>query len=159
VILTLHGVLLAASWTRLSDKFFSNDLNGLRRQVLILLGLGGVLVFSVGLPLAMYMGQVAKLLSGQRISELPLTLVFGWLLYISIRVWSDTFATALLSCNKISVVNKYVVWQSIISFVAQALLGANFGVEGIIFGVAISFVMTAAWRLPVSFFGISKNHI
>lgn len=155
-ILTLHSVLLAASWTPLSDRFFRGDLSGMRGQLARLLGLGAVLVALAGVPLALGMDLVVKLLSGGKIDALPLTLTLGWLVYVAMRVWSDSFATALLSCNQVGIINRYIVWQSLISLTAQWLMASRYGATGIVLGILVSFLMTAAWILPLRFLAITR---
>ena len=156
-LLTLHSVLLATSWTPLSDRFFSGDFNGMRRQLGRLLAMGLGLIVLTGVPLAIGMDPIVELLTGGKIQTLPLALTLGWLLYVAMRIWSDSFATALLSCNQVGVINRYIVWQSLISVAAQWLLATHYGVTGIIAGILLSFLLTAAWILPVRFFSITRS--
>lgn len=155
-ILTLHSVLLAASWTPLSDRFFRGDLAGMRRQLARLLGMGAILVALTGLPLALCMDTVVRLLTDGKIDALPLSLTLAWLVYVAMRVWSDSFATALLSCNQVGIINRYVVWQSLMSVMAQWLLATRYGATGIVLGILASFLLTAAWILPLRFFSITR---
>ncbi len=155
-ILTLHSVLLAASWTPLSDRFFRGDLAGVRRQLVRVLGMGLVLVTLIGLPLVLGMDLIVRLLTGGKIEALPLALTLGWLMYVAMRVWSDSFATALLSCNQVAVINRYIVWQSLISVTAQWLLASRWGAPGIVLGILVSFLLTAGWILPLRFLSITR---
>ncbi len=148
-VLTLHAVLLATSWSPLSDYFFRRDFVGVRHLLKRLLCLGGGLVLVIGLPLALFMDRIAFLLSGGQIPTISWTITVGWLLYIAIRVWSDTFATALLSFNHVGAMNRYVIWQSGVSLSAQWILGRYWGAAGIVAGVLLSFLLTAAWILPM----------
>ncbi|PTT76332.1 hypothetical protein DBR42_27060, partial [Pelomonas sp. HMWF004] len=86
-------MLLAASWTPLSDRFFHGDLAGMRGLLARLLGMGALLVLVTGVPLMLGMDRVVTLLTGGKVAQLPLALTLGWLCYIAMRVWSDTFAT------------------------------------------------------------------
>ncbi len=156
-LLTLHGILLATSWTPLSDRFFRTDFAGMRSLLTRLLLMGFALLAIVGLPLSLFMDEVVRVLSRQQVQPLPLALVMGWLAYMLVRIWSDTFATALLSCNQLGTVNRYVVWQSVISLAAQWWLGARYGATGIVLGIVCSFVLTAAWILPMRFFRITRS--
>lgn len=156
-ILTLHSVLLAAAWTPLSDRFFRGDLAGMRRQLIRLLGMGLTLVVLLGLPLVYGMDSIVRLLTGDKIEALPLALTMSWLVYVAMRVWSDTFATALLSCNQVSVLNRYIVWQSLISLTAQWLLGERLGASGIVLGLLLSYLLTAAWILPMRFLAVTSS--
>jgi len=160
VILTLHAVLLATSWTPLSDRFFGRDHSGMRQVLLHLLMMGLILVLLLGVPLALGINHISQLLTGGRLENFPIGFAAAWLIYICLRVWSDTFATALLSCDQINVINRYVIWQAIISLLAQLLLGSHFGAIGIVLGISTSFLLTAAWILPLRFYrltGIAKK--
>lgn len=156
-ILTLHSVLLATAWTPLSDRFFRGDFAGMRKLLLRLLCLGMVIVAVIGLPLSMFMGGIVSLLSGHQVETLPLALTASWLAFVVVRVWSDTFATALLSCHQLATMNRYVIWQSLISLLAQWVLGSWLGTPGIILGVLGSFLLTAAWILPLRFLRITRT--
>lgn len=156
MILTLHSVLLAASWTPLSDRFFSGDLAGMRLQLVRLLGMGLTLVVLVGLPLVLGMDSIVRLLTGGKIEALPPALTLGWLVYVAMRVWSDSFATALLSCNQVGIINRYIVWQSLISVTAQWLLASLWGAPGVVLGILMSFLLTAGWILPLRFLSITR---
>lgn len=155
-VLTLHGVLLAAVWTPLSDKFYRGELLGMRTLLMRMLYLGIVLAVLVGLPLAFLMDEAVEVLTGGKMKSLPLALTVGWFAYIVVRIWSDTFATALLSCNQLGTMTSYLLWQSIISLLAQWVLGTYFGTTGIVLGILCSFLLTAAWILPLRFFQITR---
>jgi O-antigen/teichoic acid export membrane protein len=156
IILTLHTVLLAASWTPMSDRYFSGQFGPLRQYVRRLLGAGFGLALLIALPLVLFMDDVVALLSGGQAAPLPLALVAGWVVYLCIRVWSDTFATALLSFNELATMNYYVFWQAAISVPAQWALGARFGAAGIVLGIIVSFLATAAWVLPLRFSRLTR---
>ena len=155
-VLTLHAVLLAAAWTPLSDRFFRSRFTDMRRYVGRLLCAGAALTLVLGLPLALWMDAVVGALSGKRVAPLPGLLVASWLAYLLVRVWSDTFAMALLSCNQLGTMNRYVFWQSGVSLLAQWQLGLRYGAAGVVLGILASFILTAAWILPLRFMHLTR---
>jgi O-antigen/teichoic acid export membrane protein len=156
-ILTLHVVWLAASWTPMSDFFHNKNYKALRRMLVRLLRLGFGIALFFGLLLSFVINPFAKIFTADKITHLPTELIALGLVYVLVRVWSDTFATALLSCSKVKTVNSYIVIQSIISVTAQWLLGQYYGATGILLGIIISFLFTAAWILPLQFFKLINN--
>jgi len=159
VILTLHSVLMATSWTPMSDRYHRGDFVALRRDVKHLLLIGYSLAIGVALPMIIFMSDVTSILSGSRVLTVPFSLVASWFGYIIVRVWSDTFATALLSFNELSTMNGYIFWQAAISLPAQWFLGVEFGSTGIVLGIIISFIVTAAWVLPWKFAELTRARI
>lgn len=155
-ILTLHAVLLAAAWTPISDRYFSSRFSDMRRYLARVLGAGALLATVIGLPLAWGMDTIVGVLSGRQVMPLPGLLVASWLAYVLVRVWSDTFAMALLSCNQLGTMNRYVFWQSGISLLAQWQLGMRYGASGIVLGILASFLLTAAWILPWRFLHLTR---
>lgn len=157
IILTLHVVWLAAFWTPLSDLFYRKDYASMRKKLIRLLILGFGLALSLGLLLILSINTLAQIFTNNRIVFLQHELVIFGLIYVLIRIWSDTFATALLSCNQLKVVNGYIVAQSIISIASQLWLAKLYGAVGILLGIVISFGLTAAWILPYHFFKITRS--
>lgn len=106
-----------------------------------------------------FMEMIADIISNHKITSVPLSLTFLFLVYMVLRVWSDTFAMVLLSFNKTGVLNRYIPFQAAVSIVAQIWLGKVFGSTGIIFGLIVSFIATAAWILPRTFYKLTNENI
>ena len=73
--------------------------------------------------------------------------VFG--AYIALRIWSDTFSTALQTMSNLSELINCLSLQVLISISAQYVFSLRFGVNGILYGLMASFVLTTAWILPL----------
>ena len=156
IVLTLHTVLLAAAWTPMSDLYFRQQFGPLRSQVRNLLLSGSALAVAVALPLVFWMERIMLLLAGAYATALPFGLVISWLAYLGVRVWTDTFATALLSFNDLGTMIRCVVCQAGVSLAAQWFLGAAMGPTGIVLGITVSFLLTVAWVLPRRFLQLTS---
>ncbi len=70
------------------------------------------------------------------------------LIYILIRIWTDTFSIVLLATNRIRVVTTTAIAQALISVPLQIYLGITYGVVGLIVGISLSFLLTVSWVFP-----------
>jgi O-antigen/teichoic acid export membrane protein len=71
-----------------------------------------------------------------------------FLLYIIIRIWTDTYTTILLATNTIKIVTSTAIVQACISVPLQIYLGVNYGAVGLIIGIILSFVLSVSWVFP-----------
>jgi O-antigen/teichoic acid export membrane protein len=152
VVLTVHSVILTNSWSSMCEYFHSGSGALAKKLMNNIVTSGLVLGLLVSVGIAIFSGLIAEFLSDQRISELPIAMVLIWAVYICIRIWSDSFAMGLMSCNAMKELNSYLPLQAIMSVIFQIVFGKYFGAYGVIIGVLLSFLSTAAWLLPLMFF-------
>lgn len=151
VLLTLHAVLLSSSWSSLSDLHYRGESQLLRRRVKSLLFIGMIVVLPIATILLAFQADVFKLISGARAVSVSLDLLAVWPAYLLIRIWCDTFALAHMSAGRVATMHAYVAGQTLLSVAGQIWLGSLYGPAGILAGISLSFVLTAAWILPVRF--------
>lgn len=150
-VLTLHAVLLSLAWTPIADRFAAHRHGAMRTLVRQLMLGGALLALCVGLPLALFLEPIVRWLSAGNLPPIPAALTASFFLLLVVRIWCDTFATVLLSCNQTNSIAGYIVWQCIVSLLAQTFLGWYWGASGIVLGMVLSFVLTAVWILPLRF--------
>ncbi|MDR2427642.1 MAG: MATE family efflux transporter [Endomicrobium sp.] len=80
------------------------------------------------------------------------------ILYIS-RIWSDTFAVFLQSVNVLKIFWICTPVQAFISIAAQYFLSIKYGINGILLGLIISFLLTSCWILPYKAHKFIKKRI
>ncbi|MGS0753441.1 MATE family efflux transporter [Roseateles sp. GG27B] len=148
VVLSLHAVVLSASWTPMSDLFYKKSFDHMRPMVLRVLGVGFCLLILACIPIAFGLDSIIGFLSGNIVPGVGFAAAAGAISYLAVRVWTDTFAMVLMSCNQMSTMNAYIVWQSVLAISLQWLLGNWYGVPGIFVGATLSFLITASWILP-----------
>ncbi len=156
VLLTVHAVVLSSSWSGLSDLHYSGQSRLLRRRVRSLLVVGALVVLPPALLIVAFQSDVFRLISGARAVPVSLTLLALWPVYLLIRVWCDTFALAHMSAGRVSTMNAYVAGQTALSIAGQIWLGSRYGAAGILAGISLSFLLTAAWILPVRFVQLTR---
>lgn len=151
VLLSVHAVLVATSWTSLSDAHYQGEPRLVRQRIarLLMVGMGVVLLPSVAILTLKQ--EIFSLITGRHNFHISSTLLAAWSLYLVLRVWCDTFALAHMSAGRLGLLNGYIPFQAAISIGAQILLGHRYGAVGVMLGLCASFALTAAWILPVRF--------
>lgn len=152
LVLILYGVVLSTNWSPLSELTQSGRYIDARRAVHSLLRGGVLLAFIFGIAIVFFGNEFIKLWIGAVPDGVGLNLYFICFLYILIRIWTDTFSVALLGCGRVKLLNYYIPVQALLSFSLQCVFGKMFGVIGIYCGLIVSFLMTAFWILPLSFY-------
>lgn len=156
-LFSVHAIILTSSWSGVSETLFAKQWGLARKRISNLLFIGAGMVVILGGIVIMFMGNIAGIISHGKITEVPLTLTALFLVYMLLRIWSDTYAMALLSVNETSILNRYVPFQAAISIASQVLLGNKFGTAGILLGIIVSFLATAAWILPRAFYKLTRE--
>lgn len=156
-LFSVHAIILTSAWSGVSEVLFAKQWVIARRRVrnLLLFGISAGTI--IGGVVILLMGRVVDLISHHKITVVPLSLSLLFLLYALLRIWSDTFAMGLLSIGETKILNRYVPFQAIVSIAGQIILGSKYGTTGIMFGLIISFILTAAWILPIKFYKITSE--
>lgn len=151
VLLSVHAVLMATSWTSLSDDHYKGQRRLVRQRVakLLMVGMGVVLLPSASI--LAFKDDIFALITGRQDFPVSDHLLGAWMLYVLLRVWCDTFALAHMSAGRLALLNTYIPFQAAISVCAQIFLGQHFGAVGVMLGLSVSFILTAAWILPMRF--------
>ncbi len=156
-LLGLHAVVLASAWPRLAEQHFKQDYASMRTGVFMTLGLGFAVTVVPGALILAGHSILFRLLGGSHLPAPSLVLLVLAFAYLSIRVWTDTFATVQLSTGRASRLARLAVVQMLISIGAQIFLASRFGPAGIFAGMTASFVLTVAWALPYYFHKLSRS--
>ncbi|UUX96773.1 hypothetical protein [Aquabacterium sp. J223] len=159
VLLSVHAVVLTTAWTPLSDAHFTGDRALLRRRVRQLLMLGGLLVLLPSGLLLVFKQPVFELITGSAEVQVRDSLLLAWVGYVVLRVWCDTFAVAHMSAKRTRLLNAYIPFQAVFSIFGQWVLGQRLGALGVMLGLCGSFLLTAAWVLPLRFYQQTKPQI
>lgn len=157
LIFFICTALLQATWPVCAEAFGRGDVALVRKMTRdgLVAGLGvvgfGTVVFLIARDVVS-----AALLGEHRVDlPLPLIAVFGG--YFLLRVWTDAFATILMSRDRLRIFYLYVPFQAAISAVAQFTLSRRFGVYGILAGLVVSFLCTSVWLLPLEYLKLCRS--
>jgi hypothetical protein len=156
-LLVLHGVVLATSWTPLADLMHSGKMMEARGLLEQLLKRGLIISIGAGFLIVISIDPLAQLLTGGAVKTIPIGLAVAFWFYILLRVLTDTFAMAIQSCGMVIEINKFLPLQALISVTCQYTLGLQFGSIGIVFGLIISFLLTASWIIPRKFYSMTRQ--
>lgn len=156
-LLIIHGVLLATNWTPISDLLYASKKTEARQRIERLLKQGLVMGAGAGLAILAGIDPLVKILTGGKVDDIPLGLSLAFWAYVLLRIWTDTYAMAIQGCGLVSFVNRFIPIQAAISVVGQYFLGLHFGATGIVFGLLLSYVLTASWIIPKKFYSITRD--
>jgi O-antigen/teichoic acid export membrane protein len=144
-----HAVLFAA-WPTLTALYADKNLAEIRRQIkrLILMSAG---VTSVA-TFAVLASQdfIGSLLAPGINLDIRSTVILGFGSVALIRSLTDPFAIFLQSIGRLTPLIAFAAVQAIISAVLQWTLAEALSIEGILFALFLSFVLTTAWGLPLA---------
>ena len=151
-IFSVYGIILTSSWSGISEMLFAKQWEMARKKIRSLLFLGsGIVVIISGIVIP-FMSMIVDIISNGNIAEVPIMFTVLFLVYLLLRIWTDTFSIALLSFNKTKVLNRSMLFHATISIVFQFLFGSKFGANGILLGLIISYLLTAVWMFPRAFY-------
>jgi len=156
IILIAYGIILTSSWTTISELMHSCRFREVILLIYKLLRLGCILIFSIGVFFVYFTEEIIFFLSNGKITYEEKFLSSLFLLYISIRIFTDTYATVLLSNDNTNMVNLTIPIQCCLGIFLQYQLSKLYGVEGILIGLIFSFILTATWVLPFKFYKLVK---
>lgn len=156
VLLSVHAVLLATSWTSLSDAHFQGQPSLVRKRIAKLLMIGMGLVLLPSAVILTFKDSVFALITGRQDLLISSQLLEACVLYVVLRVWCDTFALSHMSTGRLTLLNTYIPFQAAISICAQIFLAEHYGAVGVMLGLCLSFILTAAWILPIRFLQFTR---
>jgi rhamnosyltransferase len=156
-VLSLYLVILATRWAPLAELMHRSAFSQVRSQMarMVMSGFGLAAVCSG--VLWVVIDWVASLLSVGEIDDIGNGLMAGWICYLFLRIWTDTFVTVLLGAGQTAIVNRALTAQAVVGVLAQLLLTPTLGSTGAIAGMAIGLVATSGWMLPRHLFRLMKT--
>jgi O-antigen/teichoic acid export membrane protein len=155
LIFFIYNALLQAFWPVLTEmltkSLWKEARIELRRYIFfgtLLICFGTIVTFS-------FQNRLLEFLAPGKNFYIHISTLSLFGIYFMIRVWSDTYAIALQSIGKLQIFWIFVPFQAIISLISQYILSRQFGLNGIIGGLILSFILTVSWALPREFSRVS----
>ncbi|MCL5260773.1 MAG: MATE family efflux transporter [Gammaproteobacteria bacterium] len=147
-----YDTLLFAIWPEISELYFKKEWGKANAMLLRNLRLG--IIFIIFGTLAVWLGktQIMELLRAPSGLTLPVSTIFLFGIYFIIRIWTDTYSVALQSQNFLKVFCFAIPIQAIISATGMWFFSLHFGLNGILYGLLASFLLTVVWLLPVVYY-------
>lgn len=149
LVLVLFASVLSTYWPVIAESFGRGETDAvftiLRRSVLI----GAAIVLAVTLAFWLLLGLIGRLLSPHDPLVLPAHLLPVFFTYAMVRVWTDACTIVVVGEGSVAAQCGIVAVQAVCS-VVLGVLGAHFyGVPGFMTGLTVSYLVTAAWMLPL----------
>ena len=146
-----YSAILSLMWPRVAVRMAQKHFLSKKEEITIIMGGCGFIVASmlIAIPLAPSINKV--FVTGSEI-VLSNSSIFLFGFYFCIRVWSDTYAMFLQAANKVKIFLYMVPIQATIGLFMQTALSKLLGLNGIILGLIISFLLTAVWVLPQTYY-------
>ena len=83
----------------------------------------------------------------QQAIHFPISLLIFFGVYVCMRVWTDTYTTALQASNRMKVFLLQTPIQAVISIIVMLLL-ARFDLIGIMIALILSYILVPCWVVP-----------
>lgn len=151
----VYSALLQALWPVCAELHAKQKWRELRTFAsrYIWMGVLGMVLFSILFWL--FHKQLMHLLSGHM--EVPALTVFLFASYFVIRVWTDTYAMLLQSMNVFKPLWFLVSAQAVLSLGLQWVLAGLYGINGLLMGLILSFILTVSIGIPMVFYSELKH--
>lgn len=138
-------------WPTLSELTYKSQWKEADKLIRLSILIGSIALLGIGLGLTLAGNNLATILKFNHENIFNTWLWFFMLIYGFIRVWTDSFAMALQSMNRLRSLIFTVPIQAIISIVLQIFLCKSIGVIGIPIAISVSFILSVAWILPLEY--------
>jgi O-antigen/teichoic acid export membrane protein len=148
--LFFHTALLFAIWPSTTRIFASGNFHLVRSKLVQCFAWGLTINIFTTAFLLWKKEVVIRLLGGAgavglQISDFSIVLFF---VYFCLRIWTDTYAMLFQSRSALKVFWVAVPIQALISLTTQLYLSRLWGINGIVMGLILSYLLTVTWMLP-----------
>jgi len=155
--LGINGCLLTAAWPVFAELYHSGQTEEVKIKLKRYLTFGILLLTSVIILSFCFKSFIFSFLLSGINYNLSYTFFLLSIVYFSIRLFNDTYATFLQSVNSLKILFVYVSVQACICIILQYALSIKYGINGIILGLLISYVLVGAWLAPYKSYKLLKS--
>ncbi len=148
--LTLLGAALTAIWPTLAELHAAGRSAEAARLVRRVVGAGAAVLTVLLVPIGAALPWIVRILAPGAAVEIPAGLAAAFSAYVLVRLWTDGWGTMLQSMSALRPLYTLVPVQAALAVGLEVLLLPRFGLPGLVVGLALSFVLTVAWGLPIA---------
>lgn len=156
IILFVYSAVLSALWPMCAEYITRNQWgkieNIYRRYISI--GVAYILLATIFVLIAI--PYVIGFFSTNEEIVVPTSFILLLGIYNIVRIWTDTFAMILQSMNNLRAFSILVPIQAFFSISLQFFFGKIYGINGIVWGIISSYLLTVVWGLPYAFYKTRK---
>lgn len=153
----IHSAVILAAWPVFSELNIKSEFSIIKKMISKYIVFGFAIIFFGTCVFYIFSETIIGILAPETDIKPTLIIFALFALYYALRVWSDTFAAFLQSVNVLRIFWIYVPIQALISIAGQYFLSIKFGIDGIILGLIISFILTACIVLPYKTYNFMKS--
>jgi len=146
----INQAVLFAAWPTLTALHAAGDTSEIRKQLKRLILMSSGVTVAATISVMLVKDQIGTFLAPGTDLDLRATVVLGFGAVALIRCLTDPFAIFLQSTGRLTPLIICAAVQACISAGMQWMLVDTLNIEGILLAVFLSFVLTAAWALPLA---------
>lgn len=146
----VYTALLQALWPSCAELRAQSRWNDLRSNArrYVMYGIAGMICFTV--LFSCLQDIIIHVLGVDQPIPKSTVMLFGT--YFVVRAWTDTYSMLLQSMNIVAPLWKIVSVQAVLSLGLQWVFSGWYGVNGLLIGLILSFVLTVAIGIPAIFY-------
>ncbi|MGW8192438.1 MATE family efflux transporter [Sphingomonas hankookensis] len=148
LVFFVYNALLMAMWPVCSEAIARGRWAQVHQMIRKYVVLGVAFVIVCGIGIEVTKPWIVAILAPASRLMIPGSVVALLALYYALRVWTDTFSTVIQSTNRLGVFWIALPFQAVFSVAFQWLGAQWLGLQGMILGLIICFVLTTSWILP-----------
>ena len=149
IIISFYSGLLASSWGVFSRLSFDKRWQEIYKKIHCYILLGIVATCILGLLILIYSETIILIISNKKNIQIITSTVLFFALYIVIRIWTDTYTVVLQSISDLNYQLFITPIQALMSVGGQIYFIKIFGINGVLIGLILSFILTGAWIQPL----------
>jgi len=158
-IFFVYNALLFAIWPEIAELYVKKRWHEANAIVIKNMRLGMLFLLICTLLVLLLKKPIMLLLAPKLHLILPVVAIILFGFYFLLRVWADTYAMILQSQNHLKILWLIVPIQAVISLTGMWFFSAYFGLNGILFGLILSFLLTVVWVLPFEYYRRKKLYL
>lgn len=144
----IYNSILMALWPVISEHLHKHEWEQVFKYIKMYIPLG--FLFVIGFTVLLYFLNlyILNILIKNATFSIHWSILVSFSIYFCIRVWSDTYSMILQSINILKPFWIIVPIQAILSISLQIVLTKIYGMNGLLYGLILSFFFTTVWYLP-----------
>ena len=156
LVFFVYNAILLAAWPICSEALAIRDDQKVISFTKRMLPIGFAILSISAILFLLFKNEISDLLSPKSSIRITDSVIVAASLYFLVRIWTDTFAMLLQSAGALKIFFYAVPLQAALTITFQNLLIPKYGAVGVFAALAITFILTVSWMLPVKFNQILK---
>jgi len=151
-----YAAVLLALWPNCTELLTKKEWKKVNSLIKIHILAGITLIIIGTITFILSRNLINSILVPDKNLNIYISTILFFCFYYILRIWTDTYATMLQSMSKLKVFWLYVPVQGLISIAGQYYFGIKFGINGILIGLLLSFLLVPVWILPKVYYKIAR---